>query len=172
MQVLMLESGAKAGLCLILELTPFDVTIGYTHEEEGTELHAAVSACYEPRHMPLISAFLHEMNAQRAVPVLAIYEDTVQIVLSVSPVTSTCIRALQDFFGYEIERLDELGTIKLVSMADADQEDEFFKVFTRCYESDGFIWLNFAVADSADSVQPLNFARATVQKLEREFQLV
>ena len=164
--VMQTDADRKNALGFVFDITPQRVRFGCFQDNEERRICAVVTACYEPRHAPLINAFVDEMMGQYAVPILAIYGDTVQIVLTISPVTKGGVEALESFFDHPIPEFEEFDTVRIASMTEADRESDDFKTFTNCVQRDGFAMMDFAVPDDSDADVAIPFATVTVRKIE------
>lgn len=165
----MLSMGER-GAQLIVELPPEWVGVGYNHPTPAS-VGAAIIVQYDREQLPLVKLVTQAMLIQKRDPVVAIFEDGIQIVLSVSPVDKRWEQFLQRH-ALLSALVGEIASFHIRSVADTFPEDPAYKVFQRCYQRDKRFSVMLMDAASVNDTRGIGlpFHIFSVGELKTEFQ--
>lgn len=164
-------SSTDNGLQLTFELVPDWVTVGYGGPDPKGPFQAVVAVGYDRRQLPLVKLISKAMRDQEAVPVISIFDDTVQLLFSTSPMPPGFMSLVQQTSPIA-SVFEELDKLNITSMADVFPEDDGYKTFMGIYERNRAISL---VLMETALVGPgggggVPFEIFTVNDLKTEFQ--
>ena len=167
-------SATDKGVQLTIELEPESVTVGVGGTNPQGPASAIVAVVYENLYLPLIKFVLRHMKMQGRSPVVAVFEDNIQIVLMLSPIPPD-YRAHIANMEYVGQFAADMKSFNVTSVADVFPTDPSYAVFEKCYARDKSLTLLFmdmtSRIDQTGGVGT-SFAVFSVKELKREFQRI
>lgn len=167
---LIFSSGSN-GPRIVTELIPEWISVGYSHADPASPVNALAAVGYKPEQIPVMKLLVEGMRAQGRTPVFAIFDDTVQVIFSVSPLSSGVRMILRESALFEAIE-EEIEGFYLTSIADFDPNDNEVAIFEKCYKRDqGFTLLLVEVSETdPHNGETTPFERFRVTRIERKFQ--
>ncbi len=162
------------GLEVILDLEPAWVSVGYGHAGRGMPVQATVAVGYDRSQLPIVKLVTEAMRAQKACPIIAVFEETVQIGFSLSPIEPQSMGLFQKipFFGAFGK---DIAGLHIGSAADFYPKDDAYGVFERCYQRDrtiSLVIMGYAHVVGQEESHGIPLDVFAVSDLKREPQLL
>ncbi len=120
------------GPALMVEVVPDGINVGCGASGRGQPVYGSVAVSYTSTDMPLMMAVCTYMEKQGGRPVVALFEDNVQILYKLSPIPKDVLSAIAPPAFADIG----LRSLYVTSIADAFPESDGQQMFNRCWEKD------------------------------------
>lgn len=138
------------GKHFLAELAPQWIAVGGGQSNPTAPIMAGVAIAYDHQQLPLVKKMVDVMIEQKREPVIAIFDNNVQVCLTIAPVPSEFMNGLP-VLKELCKKFDGLDAFHITSVADIFREDPTFALFEKCYARDKVISVVFVAAGVADT---------------------
>jgi hypothetical protein len=114
---------------LVLDMPPLYGKVGFSREKDGINKRANIAFFYDEKTIRLARAIGRGMRAQRCLPRVAIYKNTVQMIASVNPIPEDSRAALSKLAIPRLVRKCEEFSLTSVASFVSEELPTFQKLF-------------------------------------------
>jgi hypothetical protein len=127
---------SRNGNELFVEVEPVCTLVGYAHPRGSTHIVGCVVIEFDSDSVLFMQQLSKLWRSAPQSPIVAMYENTVQVSFSVQKPKEEFTALINTFFPLT-QVVDSISAIHVTSVANMFPEDPAYLVFKRCFERDG-----------------------------------